>query len=241
MIVPLWFTILWACASIAYAGIAGTLIRRRLVSRWPSLFVLSADYAIVFVLFQYHWPYHTYFWMFWINTGIRAVIRIWLAVDVARSLPGHKFIPCYVANWTVGLAALAGIFCGYLTLPHIAYPILTFILALNRSVTFTWAAMLFCSLLCIAVRGLGFSLTGMRIVTGLILKLLSEMATALIITTHLSSVVKTAANVADTAVAFGVAVYWCYSINDAPRAAAGFRENWANYRQLFTRPSEKES
>lgn len=223
-------------SSLANGRTLTLLLKTRTVRAWPSVFAICADELIAFLILQSPISYRAYFWLYWGNAAIVACLRIWLAYDVFRSLPGSRFIPYRVRRYLLAAALVAAVVGTALVAPRGLPVNAMFAVYLNRCVTITWAMVIVCCLGGLLFSGFGFSITGMRIAAAGAVRLISSMSLTMIYTSSLPAQCRVYFNALDTVVAFGVAAYWCFAISDAPRAQAAFRADWSQLATIGPQP-----
>jgi hypothetical protein len=216
------------------------VFRVGILRQWTFLFLLCADETLAFPVLQYHWTYGTYFWIYWINAAVQAILFVGLAYEVLQSIPGYDIVSLRTRTTFMGGSVTAGIIFTFISGLPTAKPILDLVLILNRCVTSAWVVVLMCCIGGICFVGYGFTLTGVRIATGVGLRLLSGMGAATAFTSHLTPAIKATINALDTTVGLCVAAYWCFAAMNAPKADADFQADWTAHRHLLLPPTEKD-
>ena len=227
MIISRAFLIVWVLALCSYGCAAVVLAWRHQLSQWPWLFALCVDEALVgFTLLVVRNDYRHYFWLYWINAGVIALLRVGLVRDVLRAIPSHEHISQRLWNSLWAIALVAGTVTALLTAPMGATQPAEAALLLNRCVMFTWAIVVMICLYSIVLTGFGFSRTGIRVASGAIIRLLSGVGISLFLAGRSAAdPMREPANLIDTAISGGVAVYWCFAMFDAVAQRRKFLED----------------
>ena len=244
MILPIWYTLLWIAVTSAWACLCVLLVSRGELRRWPSLFACGGFEVISFITvirLVYPHPYKSFFWVTWLLTGLSALPRTWLALDILRSIPGYKIVPRRERYaWLFAGIAAAVLFSwheGFQASPH-HFNVL--MISLNRCEIFAGAiVLLLCSFGAFKV-GYGFTLTGIRVATGMALQLLASMASATIYASHASTAIKTLTDTSTQLLGLCVAVYWCFTITRARRNDIEFRNDWTANRSHLLPSTERD-
>jgi hypothetical protein len=164
-------SILWAVSFILTA--IGLRIAIRLIHAWPSLVALfSLDLVISASLFFLRSNYAWYFYVFWVGSALQSACRLWVLADALRSIPGASFIPARVRQVIFSAALVMAVCAGlraWTGKVHWVHhsPWLSAALLYNRASAFACLSLCVGILAAIFLLGLGWDLTGARIVCGL--------------------------------------------------------------------------
>jgi hypothetical protein len=83
---------LWLLYSLGTLAVLVALVRSR--APFPSLFALcSVQLLTSSTLFLIRSHYAAYFYTYWASAFLQSGLRLWLLIDVLRSIPGNSFIP----------------------------------------------------------------------------------------------------------------------------------------------------
>lgn len=173
-----WVNLLCGLEVPALICVLASFWNKSLVARWPALFTslaleLAADLMLGFLMYM-HFPYATYFYVFWITSGIQSVVRLWIIGDIMRSFPGIDFLPGYVYQF-VGIAgavmaAASAIYC-YHASPSLGEELMGAVLILNRCICVAWLSFAVVVLASIKLINLGWSPNGARLGSGVFLRI----------------------------------------------------------------------
>jgi hypothetical protein len=204
---PLMYVV-WALYFVAHLAAAGLLLRRRALGRFPFLTsLLLFEIALTITLFLFRSPAHypQYFYIFWYASGVQAILRLGIVVDVVRSIPSIRYAPqrLMVLFSCVAVTVAAG--SGYLAsrgapdAPHIT----AVVLSLARCVSVVW--MTFGLALFFSVRslGVGWTTAGLRVASGYFAGTSLSMGAA-----YAMTVWPRLYRTIDSAQTFGLAIVW---------------------------------
>jgi hypothetical protein len=203
--------------------VVASLLLRRQAHRWPALFsalVLELSTDVVLLWLIHHPGHYTpYFYIFWISSGLQAILRIWIIGDIVKSFPSIDFLP-YSVYFFVGvagvvMAAASATYCfqGSSQLPQ---DLVGSVVLMNRCVNIAWISFTAVILCSIKFLNLGWSQQGARITTGVVLRLCS-IALVSELLTHPSPRLRSAANGFDSICSIAVCFFWVYCISRNPR------------------------
>ena len=197
------------------------LLTRRLAPLWPSLTAALACEVLVdislYVLLHVPHQYATYFYLFWIASGIQAVLRLWITADIVRAIPGIGFFPrtAYLFVGVLGLvmAVAAAAYTwqdpvGFKN--HLVFSILLF----NRAVNIAWVAFFLTMLALLKLLRIGWNPLGACVTTGVVLRICAS-AIAAELYTRPSRPVRTFANALESITTIVILSFWAYAFSSA--------------------------
>lgn len=192
-----------------------------MVGRWPSVFAYCATYASGSILLYSQMPiYQHYFWIFWGREAILEVIRIWVVVDIVRSIPSGRFIPRPITiataliSCSIGYIAWSANACRW-SLSHMlrAHQWLAYVTKLNQCATASWGAALIGLLCGVGLSGFGLYRQAVRIASGYVALIISGMIAAAIYASPAAQpAFKSMANEATGVVEIAALAYWFFSL-----------------------------
>ena len=176
LISPLWLSWLWAAGSAACLALAGVIVWRRLLPSWPSLCLSVTIEAVVFCLQQPNLRanhYRAFFFIYWIHAAVQSVLRITIFRDLFRSLPAGSLIPRWLQTASLLLGSIAAIVVTiFLLYQPTARGLQYKVGKLDEVIQLAWAAMLVFLFYGVSFSGFGFTMTGVRVATAYILRII---------------------------------------------------------------------
>jgi hypothetical protein len=157
-----------AISLIAYIALAGVMIWRSNVHKWPFLFSLSI-FEIIFNLslipLSNPSDYAAYFYTYWVAQIVRALLGFGLIFDIVRAVPGVSLAP---KNLIAGFTAAAGAMtAGSAWLASSGgastFRLTMMALSLDRCIAVAWGTFAISLFLAMGFCGLGWTKTPLRL------------------------------------------------------------------------------
>jgi hypothetical protein len=216
-----WLSILSLLEAAAPAVALAILLVRRLAPLWPSLtaalaFEVLVDVSLYVLL---HVPHHyaTYFYLFWIASGVQAILRLWITADIVRAIPGIGFFPrtAYLFVGVLGVVmAVAAAAYTWQDPVSIKEHVVFSILLLNRAVNIAWVAFFLTMLALLKLLRIGWNPLGACVTTGVVLRICAS-AVAAEMYTRPSHSIRLVANTLESIGTILVLGFWAYAFSAA--------------------------
>ena len=214
-----WISALTLLEMIAPIVALSVLLLRRLAPLWPSLTAALAVEVLVdvllFVLLHVPHQYTTYYCVFWIASGIQAILRLWITADIVRAIPGINFFPrtAYlfvgVLGLVMGVGAAAYTWQDPVSIKeHVTFWMLLF----NRAVNIAWVAFFITILAVLKLLRIGWNPLGACVTTGVVLRICAS-ALAAELYTRPSYGVRLFANMVESVATIAVLSFWAYAFS----------------------------
>jgi hypothetical protein len=216
-----WFSALTLLEVLAPIVALTVLLRRKLAPLWPSLTAALAVEVLVdislYVLFRIPHLYGAYFYLFWIASGVQAILRLWITADIVRAIPGIGFFPRTAYLFVGVLGVVMGIGAAVYTWQdpvslkdHIVFSVLLF----NRAVNIAWVAFFLTMLAMLKLLRIGWNPLGACVTTGVVLRICGS-ALAAELYTRPSQSIRLFANGMDSIATIAVLSFWAYAFSSA--------------------------
>lgn len=180
----LYTLVIWGLLAAAEAILAVVILSKGATRRWPFLLLLAVFDLIYFYLTYTHLGrshYRQYFKIFWYGQGARALISLGLIWDIARSVPGLKYVPKQIgiALFTFGLAVTIG--AVVITSHHHpdTFPLVAHrALMIRECVTVAWMCFTMSLLGSISSLGMGWPIEALNVTGGFVISGMTSMIAA---------------------------------------------------------------
>lgn len=177
----LYTVVIWGLLAVAEVTLAVVILSKGATRRWPFLLLL-----IVFDLIYYYLAYthlghahrRQYFYIFWYGQRIRALISIGMIWDIARSVPGLKYVPKRIGLvlFTFGLGITVG--AVIITSHHHTAgvsPLVAQALMIRECVAVAWLFLTMSLLWSISSLGMGWLIEALNMTTGFVFSGMASM------------------------------------------------------------------
>jgi hypothetical protein len=217
----------WWITGLSYVEIAGqiavliALARNRLIGRWASIFTACLSNLLIYTALELflHWPHHytPYFYTYWAGVAVQYAIRLWLAADILRSVPGaysaSRRSDHLLAVIAVALSAIAWAITmrdGVNMVPGAAATAVLY----DRCANVAWAVFLSFVMVAVALKRLGWEPHGAYITRGIMFHIICRVLVSLMASFGTHSILAFQDGF-DSATYIAVLVYWtaCFSLN----------------------------
>ncbi len=216
-----WLSVLTHLEVVALVAALTILFPRRLAPLWPSLTAaLGAEVLVdvsLYVLLHVPHQYATYFYLFWIASGLQAILRLWITADIVRAIPGIGFFPrtAYlfvgVLGFVMAVAAAAYTWKDPVSIKeHLVFSILLF----NRAVNIAWVAFFLTMLALLKLLRIGWNPLGACVTTGVVLRICAS-AVAAELYTRPSHAIRLFANTVESIATILILSFWAYAFSSA--------------------------
>lgn len=176
---------IWALYSIAEAILVVVILKKGAARRWPFLLVLALfDLGHNYLLYTHlgEANYRQYFYIYWYGHGARALLSLGLIFDVARSMPGLKYVPQYIGVLLLAFGLAITIGSVFLTKTHHPSPeysqIVARVLMMRECAAVAWMCLALSLLGSISILGLGWLVEPLSVTGGVVISGLAAMLAA---------------------------------------------------------------
>ncbi len=199
------------------------MIRLNKICRLPSIFVACSLNLIVYVtllsLLGRPHLYSEYFYTYWSSVAAQAIIRLWMTVDVLRSVPGLDLVPRRVILFIGAISLLMGAGAWQLTLSDgvsQSLRVVSSTILFDRCVNFAEIAIMIGALLGIWLLRFGWDSHGALVSYGVVFHLASEVVVSAMISLS-GHTLRLAANGLESVLYIGVLAFWsfCFCLSPA--------------------------
>lgn len=180
--------VLWGLLSIAEAILVVVILKRRAARRWPFLLIIAVFDLLHSALTVTHLGrvhYRQYFYIYWYGQWARALISLGLLWDVARAMPGLKYVPKRIGLTLsiFGIAVTVG--AVMITSQHHAanvFPLIAQVMMIRECISVAWMCFAATLLGSISLLGMGWTAESLNITGGFVISGTTAMLAANLMT-----------------------------------------------------------
>lgn len=170
---------LWLAGFVSHALVFAVMLRRGNYRRWPSLFSLAIfELTLAVVLYSLQHNYAAYFYTYWIAALMRALLGLWLILDIVKALPGIKYAPRSLELFFLSAAVVMALGSAWLARSggENTFEITMMVFALNRCIAVVWGTFAVTLFGAVGFCGLGWTPTPLKMAGSFLVLVLASCA-----------------------------------------------------------------